>query len=128
MYTNIILMKSCFVPSLQIDSIFVTFDFTAFQRGVNFLLPTTVYIIFAFALIIDHFPCRIVTNPTQKNANILLLEITSFPVFQILEKSLTDDLITRHLMTCFSFNFFYSSEGETDSSGVTLHMTTSRYI
>ena len=32
MYTKIILMNSCFVSNLQIDSIFVTFDFTAIQR------------------------------------------------------------------------------------------------
>ena len=39
-----ILMNSCFVSSLIIDCIFITFDFTAIQRGVYFLLPTTVYI------------------------------------------------------------------------------------
>ena len=36
-------MDSCFDPGLQMDSIFVTFDFMAIKRGGQFLLPTTVY-------------------------------------------------------------------------------------
>ena len=43
-HTKIIVMNSCFVSNLQIDSIFVTFDFTAIQRGVKFLLPVTVWV------------------------------------------------------------------------------------
>ena len=41
-YIKIIIMNSCFVSRLKIDSIFITFDFTAIQSGVYFLLPTTV--------------------------------------------------------------------------------------
>ena len=40
-YLTILLLL--LVSSLQMYYVFVTFDFTAIQRGVYFLLPTTVY-------------------------------------------------------------------------------------
>ena len=73
MYTKIILMNSCFVSSLQITFICVTFDFTAIQRGLYFILPMPVYIFdFKITSFISNFlfPKRanFDTNFEDKNA------------------------------------------------------------
>ena len=59
MQTKIILMTSCFVSSLIIDCIFITFDFTAIQRGVYFLLPTTVYKLIYTVPLITHYLIKV---------------------------------------------------------------------
>ena len=66
-------MNSCFVSSLQITFICVTFDFTAIQRGLYFILPMPVYIFdFKITSFISNFlfPKRanFDTNFEDKNA------------------------------------------------------------